>query len=155
MNLALTDPARFHMMNEKIVMRGTLTPQSFFLVGSVVHCDVFTPNSTCQICIQPFPFSWPRSTAVLGQILGLSTGSTLLYNSFRGGVSFSSWMAKTQTNQPLKPIPVNGQHHGPGMYAVTSLKNATYITVKAIRSWKEDGMLIDACLTDIDAAQYS
>ncbi|SJL03658.1 uncharacterized protein ARMOST_07015 [Armillaria ostoyae] len=47
-------------------------------------------------------------------------------------------MAKTQSNQPLKPIPVNRQHHGP---------------VRAIRSWKEDVPIFD-CQSNFKLSQY-
>ena len=90
-NLTLLDPSESSVSSDKIV-HGLPYPQSFFLIGSVVYSDLFGSDTTKQICIRPLDFSFPRVTAVVGHVLGIAPGGTLLFNGYQGGMLFRSYM---------------------------------------------------------------
>ncbi|SJL17397.1 uncharacterized protein ARMOST_20947 [Armillaria ostoyae] len=112
-NLALVDPSQFCFNQGRIVM-GSGPMQSFFLVRQVVHSDLFSADSTKQICIKPLYTHWARAAAVVGKIIGVKAGCSIVFSSFRGGVSLSSYMKKLSDPTP-STVPVNGKKHGPAV----------------------------------------
>ncbi|SJL14190.1 uncharacterized protein ARMOST_17645 [Armillaria ostoyae] len=104
-NLALADPSEFSVVSERLV-HGLPYPQSFFLIGSVVYSNLFGKDTTKQICMEPLDLSFPHVAAVLGRVFGTAPGGALLFNGYRGGMSFQSWMKSDTIRAWDEPVPV-------------------------------------------------
>ncbi|KAK0496952.1 hypothetical protein EDD18DRAFT_1352807 [Armillaria luteobubalina] len=133
-NLALIDPSQFRFSQGHIVM-GTSPTQSFFLVGQVAHSNLFTSNASKQICVKPLYTHWARTASAIAKILGVNAGAPLVFASYCGGISMSSYM-KTSAEPSPSAIPVNGKKHGP-----------------AIRPWNENVPVFD-CRSSFQLTKY-
>ncbi|PBK69306.1 hypothetical protein ARMSODRAFT_1018739 [Armillaria solidipes] len=117
MNTALIDPGDFSVNRDQVV-RSSLMPQSFFIIGSVVYSDLFGLNTSKQICVQPLDFMWPRIAAAVGKIFDVAPNKALMNNGYKGGLSFSSWLKSgdnSKASDTERKIPINGKRHGPAI----------------------------------------
>ncbi|KAK0479749.1 hypothetical protein IW261DRAFT_1564404 [Armillaria novae-zelandiae] len=113
-NLALIDPDDYSVHSERVV-RATVVPRSFFMLGSVVYSDLFGLSTAKQICIQPLHFLWPRTAAAIGHVFEVGPKKVLMNNGYRRGLSFTSWLKSSETSTATPDIPVNGKRHGPAI----------------------------------------
>ncbi|KAK0431616.1 hypothetical protein EV421DRAFT_1911709 [Armillaria borealis] len=150
-NLALADPSEFSVVSEQLI-HGLPYPQSFFLIGSVVYSDLFGEDTTKQICMEPLDLSFPRVAAILGHVFGTAPGGALLFNGYRGGMSFQSWM-KSDSNRNVCSCAVNGKRHGPGTYHSCCILNQLTSSLTAIRAWDEPVPVFD-CRVGFRLSQY-
>ncbi|KAK0448211.1 hypothetical protein EV421DRAFT_1900854 [Armillaria borealis] len=132
-NLALVDPSEFSVVSERLV-HVLPYPQSFFLIGSVVYSNLFGKDMTKQICMEPLDLSFPHVAAILRRVFRTAPGGALLFNGYRGGMSFQSWM-KSDSNRNVHPCAMNGKRHGPGTYHSRCILNQLTSSLTAICAW--------------------
>lgn len=87
-NLALVDPANFHLNTSRHVCRaGNSVATRFFLVGSVASSSLFSGQTARSISVAFSDRTFPRAMAVMAELLEV-TGFPVF--SYRGGISVSS-----------------------------------------------------------------
>ena len=86
MNIAVADPSVFRTFNGYLgaIQHGVFTVGS--LTGVVAHFEN-DPKGNREICIKPFFHSWPRFTAVLGDVF---KSDILHFRTWQKGVVFGT-----------------------------------------------------------------
>jgi hypothetical protein len=131
-NIVTSDPRNFKINSKGYIMRGAKaeTPTSFFIIGVTQYSNLTEPERTRQICIAPPQEIWPRACAVIG---GAFKQSRLFFQTFRQGLSFSTWAftdkkGKQTSSSTKKGIssssPISLSNHG-----LSALTVPVYLTV--------------------------
>ncbi|PBK92424.1 hypothetical protein ARMGADRAFT_1080509 [Armillaria gallica] len=100
----------------KIVRASDNKDASFYMVGRVTHCSLENGEYNKEIDIQPLSRLLPRCVAAIAQILRFQQP---VFSVYKDGLTISSYRKpmEGQKEPKIKPVPMNGETHGPSIRA--------------------------------------